>query len=70
MQISLSELKTHPGKYIELLNQQDVIITKNGKRVAKLTPFKPDKKAAAKALLGALPNDLDYDALRKERILK
>lgn len=70
MLVSLSELKTHPGRYIELAVQQDVIITKNGKRVAKLTSFTPDKKASAKALLGALPGDLDYDAAREERILK
>ena len=70
MLISLSELKTHTGRYVEMADKQDIIITKNGRRIAKLMPFKADKKAAAKSLIGVLPNDLDYDALREERILK
>lgn len=68
MQITVSELKTNAGKYIALVEEQDIFITKNGKLVAKLTNAKVDKSASARALIGILPSDLDYDKLREERI--
>ena len=36
MQISLTELKTNTGKYIALAEEQDIYITRNGKRAARL----------------------------------
>ncbi|MDR1978089.1 MAG: type II toxin-antitoxin system Phd/YefM family antitoxin [Synergistaceae bacterium] len=70
MQISVSELKTNAGKYIALVDKQDIFITQDGKCVARLTNANVDKMASAKALIGILPNDLDYDKLREERISK
>lgn len=68
MQISISELKANAGKYVALADEQDIYITKNGKRVAKITSAKADKVAAAKALFGLLPNDTDLDKAREERL--
>lgn len=68
MLVSLSELKTNPGKYVALADEQDIYITKNGKKVAKLTSARPDKMASAKALFGILPGNVDLDAARKERL--
>ena len=68
MLISLSELKMNPGKYVALVEAQDIYITKNGKKVAKLTSAKPDKLASAKALFGALPSNVDLDVSRKTRL--
>lgn len=68
MLVSLSELKTNPGKYVALADEQDIYITKNGKRVAKLTSAKPDKMASAKALFGILPADVDLNSAREERL--
>ncbi|MDL2291375.1 type II toxin-antitoxin system Phd/YefM family antitoxin [Desulfovibrio sp. OttesenSCG-928-F20] len=68
MLVSLSELKTNPGKYVALVDEQDVYITKNGKRVAKLTSLRSDKVFAAKNLFGVLPGDVDLDAVREERL--
>lgn len=68
IQISVSELKLNPGKYVSMVNNEDVYITKNGKLVAKLTTAKPDKVAAAKALFGLLPSDVDLDKAREERL--
>lgn len=45
-QISLSDLKVNPGKYVSMAQQQDILITRNGKVVAKIVSAKPDKKAA------------------------
>jgi prevent-host-death family protein len=68
MQITLSELKTNTGRYIALANDEDIYVTKNGKRVAKITNSKIDKVAAAKALFGILPPDTDLDEARRERL--
>lgn len=67
-QISVSELKTNAGKYVTLAQSQDILITKNGKLIARLTTAKPDKVAAAKALFGILPSNVDVDEAREERL--
>ena len=68
MLVSLSELKINPGKYVAMADQQDVYITKHGKRVAKLTSARQSKMASAKALFGILPSDVDLDSAREERL--
>ena len=45
-QITLSDLKTDPGKYVRLAQEQDIMITRYGKIVAKIVTADPDKKAA------------------------
>ena len=67
-QISVSELKTNAGKYVTMAQTQDILITKNGKLIARLTTAKPDKVAAAKALFGILPSDINADEAREERL--
>jgi len=68
MLVSLSELKTNPGKYVAMVDQQDIFITKNGKRVAKLTSTKQDKMACATSLFGILPSTVDLGSARDERL--
>ncbi len=72
-QISVSELKTNTGKYVTMAKDQDILITKNGKVVAKIVSAKPDKKAAWKHLTelfnGISFSDEEVEAMREERIL-
>jgi antitoxin (DNA-binding transcriptional repressor) of toxin-antitoxin stability system len=68
MLVSLSELKTTPGKYVALADEQEIYITRNGKKVARLTNARSDKVASAKALFGILPGDADPAAAREERL--
>ena len=70
MQVSISELKTNIGKYINLAETQDIFITRNGKPAAKLTSAKIDKVALMESLFGIIPSDFDLDEARLERILK
>lgn len=69
-QISVSELKTNAGKYVMMAREQDILITKNGKVVAKLVTAKVDKKAALDHLLGLFPDgrDVDLEKAREERL--
>ena len=68
MQITLSQLKNNTGRYVALADDEDVYVTKNGKRVAKITGTKINKVVAAKALFGILPPDVDLDEARSERL--
>ena len=68
MQVSISELKANAGKYVSLAGQEDVFITKNGKRVAKIVSTKADRKKASQSLIGILPAEIDLHQAREERL--
>lgn len=71
-QISVSELKTNAGKYVAMARNQDILITKNGKVVAKLVTAKVDKTTAVNELFEMLPKNakVDLEKIREERLLK
>lgn len=69
-QISVSELKANAGKYVAMAVEQDIMITKNGKVVAKLVTAKPDKKEAFRHFVSLFPEkglELDPEKVREER---
>ena len=72
-QISVSELKMNTGKYVTMASDQDILITKNGKVVAKLVPAKVDKMAAwdnlTRIFKGISLTDEEFEKAREERIL-
>ena len=77
MQVSLSDLKVNVGKYVDLAETEDVIITKYGKPAAKIIRFDkepwfskeiPDQITSVEQLFGTLPNDVDLDDVRTERL--
>ena len=68
MQVTATEFKSNIGKYLSLVTEQDIFITKNGKSIAKLSSTKQHKVEIAKSLFGIIPNDgLTLDEARKER---
>lgn len=69
-QISVSELKANAGKYVTMAMEQDILITKNGKVVAKLVTAKVDKVAAAKEMFSIIPKgiEVNLDEIREERL--
>lgn len=69
--VSMSELRTDLDKYVAMANGQDIIITENGKAVAKLVTAEATKKEAFKHFLSLFPEkglDLDQDQVREERM--
>ena len=79
MQIALSDLKINVGKYVDLADTEDVIITKYGKPAAKIIRYDkepwytkklPEKITSVENLFGTLPNDIDLDDVRTERLAK
>ena len=70
MLITATEFKTNIGKYLAIASKEDIIITKNGKSIAKLTNPLEDKIAVAHSLFGILPKDASIEKAREERLKK
>ncbi|MGI5876185.1 MAG: type II toxin-antitoxin system Phd/YefM family antitoxin [Dethiobacteria bacterium] len=68
MFITATELKNNLGKYLDLANKEDIIITKNGKQIAKLTSVTKNKQAIAESLMGILPSDITLEEAREGRL--
>ena len=61
MEISIQELKDNLEKYIGMVGQQNIIVTDNGKRVAKIVSAKTDKVAALQSLLADVSFETGLD---------
>ena len=79
MQVALSDLKVNVGKYVDLAETEDVIITKYGKPAAKIVRLDeelwyiknlPKKITSIDNLFGTLPNHIDLDGAKLERLTK
>jgi len=71
MTITATEFKSNIGKYLSLVANQDIIITKNGKSVAKLSSTKQDKVEIAKSLFGIIPDEgATLEQIREERLAR
>lgn len=72
MIITATEFKKNLGKYLELVENEDITITKNGKPIAVLA--KPiDKLAILKSLYGAakpVEEDFDIERIKMEKYSK
>ena len=75
LQISTAELAADANRYISMLGSQDILITKDEEPIARLTAVKDNtsddievRLAAAKALFGILPSNIDLEQARMERL--
>ena len=79
MKVALSDLKVNVGKYVDLAETTDIIITKYGKPTAKIIRFDkepwylktmPAQITSIEQLFGTLPSDIDHEDVRAERLSK
>ena len=79
MHVALSELKVNVGKYVDIAETEEVIVTKYGKPAAKIIGYNkepwylkkiPEKVTSIEELFGTLPSDIDLDDIRTERLSK
>lgn len=69
LQITATEFKKNLGKYLALINKDDIIITRNGIPIAQL--ISPKEKSLVNQLIGIIPDDgYTTDDARKERLLE
>lgn len=69
MRITATEFKKNLGKYLELVSNEDILITKNGKIVAKLinANISPVDEITG-ILAGKVPAGSDRRSMREERL--
>lgn len=70
MVVTATEFKTNFGKYLELIAQEDIFITRNGKTVAKVVNPQISAVDSLRGMLGGISSDIDKDSLREERLVK
>ena len=71
MVVTATEFKTNIGKYLSANSLEEIVITKNGKGVAKLTYIAGDTPALTKSLRGvAKGTDITLEGIREERLEK
>ena len=68
MSITATELKQNLGKYLLLSAKEDILITKNGKTIAKLTNPYQNRVNTAKSLFGILPKYASLEDTKEERL--
>jgi prevent-host-death family protein len=68
--INSSEFQNNVGKYINLANDHEVVILRNGRPVARLLGMENTVSFLTDKLLGVLPEDFDPEAARAERLAR
>lgn len=69
MLVTATEFKLNLGKYLELVQNEDIWVTKNGKTVAKLiNPNVSSVDTISGILAGKVPAGIDRHSLREERL--
>jgi prevent-host-death family protein len=67
MTITATELKTNIGRYLETVKREDIVITKNGKKIARIVREEDDRITTAKSLFGILPSSASLEEIKSER---
>ena len=72
MTITATEFKLNLGKYLDMVDKEEIIITKNGKSIARLSKPESEKIALLDSLVGVAKNVNidDLDTLRTERLAR
>ncbi len=71
MLVTATEFKNNIGKYLALVATEDILITKNGKTIARLSGAKPNKAEIVRSLVGIIPNDgTTLEQAREERLAR
>ena len=70
MTITATEFKLNLGKYLDMVDKEEIIITKNGKSIARLSKPESEKIALLDSLVGVAKNVNidDLNTTRTERL--
>jgi len=70
MIINSSDFQNNVGKYLDLAEGQEIVITRNGSPVARLLGMKKTISFLSDQLVGLIPPDVDEDAEKAERLAR
>lgn len=68
MTITATEFKTNFGKYIDLLDTEDILITRNGKTVARLSKEEPPVVEQMTGLLSKRSGNISPKKIKEDRL--
>jgi len=68
MIVNSTDMQNNFGRYLELADNEEVVITKNGSPVARLVGMKKTVSFLSDRLVGLIPNDIDEAAEKSERL--
>jgi prevent-host-death family protein len=67
MLVTSTDLKTNLGKYLDLLDNEDIVITRNGRKIAKLVKEEDDSLSEIRSLFGLL-SGTEFSKMNDEEI--
>lgn len=72
MIVTITEFKTNLDKYLDLVENEDILIINNGSIIAQLSIPDAKKLSAIQSLVGLTDNgtEVDVDELKAERLSK
>lgn len=70
MIVTATEFKSNLGRYLEIVNKENITITRNGRRIAKLIDASHDKTDVLQSLIGILPSSVTAEEAREGRLVK
>jgi prevent-host-death family protein len=70
MLINSSDFQNNVGKYLELAEGQEIVITRNGLPVARLLGMNKAISFLSDRLVGLIPPDVDVGADKEERLAR
>ena len=68
MLVTATEFKNNIGRYLSIVADEDIFITKDGKHIARLSRTTQDKVELAKSLFGIIPPDMLLEQAKRERL--
>ena len=68
MIITATELKYNLGKYLKMVDKEDIGIRKNGKLIATLINPNKDRFRILQDLKGIIPTDTNEKTIKRERL--
>jgi antitoxin (DNA-binding transcriptional repressor) of toxin-antitoxin stability system len=68
MIVNSTDIQNNFGRYLSIVAEEDIFITKNGKNIAKLSRTTQDKVELAKSLFGIIPSDTSLEQAKEERL--
>lgn len=70
MIVTINEFKSDVERYLDLVDKEEIVITKDGRSIATLTRPSPSKAAILRSLQGTLPATATVEEARAERLAK
>jgi len=68
MIVKSTEMQNNFGKYLEMAENQEIVITRNGQPVARLVGMNNAMQFLSDSLVGIIPTNIDENAMRDERL--